>query len=343
MSAVASIREGAGQVPIAFTNRQGLRLYGILHMPAPEVRRSVGIVLLSPGVKMRVGPQCLYRRMTDRFVRLGFPVFRFDFYGLGDSEGELTEVALADVYNHIEVGRFVDDTLDGLDWMERHCGLSRFVVSGLCGGAITGLLAAGRDPRIAGLLSLGITPVLASRAANPGAYMTTGQLHDLRRGYLRKLIDPMSWWRLLTLRSEYDLIWTTLFEPLKRAFRKRAAVTATATAAPAADDNANPLFPPAFFHMIDTDRPMLLVFSGGDRLYWEFQEKFEARYVERLKAAHAGYKVHVVPNANHVLSLPEWEDDMLRVAQQWLDEKFPRTSPPGHGRTDIAATRTRAA
>ncbi len=38
-------------------------------------------------------------------------MLRFDFFGLGDSEGDLDETVLADVYNNIEVGRYVDDTL----------------------------------------------------------------------------------------------------------------------------------------------------------------------------------------------------------------------------------------
>jgi acetyl esterase/lipase len=88
-------------------------------------------------------------------------------------------------------------------------------------------------------------------------------------------------------------------------------------------DNANPLFPPAFFNMIDTQRPMLLVFSGADRLYWEFEEKFVARYKPRLQAAAAGYQVHVIPNANHVMSFRHWENEMLTVSEQWLNHWFP--------------------
>src|SRR5688572_29035336 len=98
--------------PVTFVNRKGLRLFGILETPDSPSAGDLAIVMLSPGVKMRVGPQGLYRRMTEEFLRLGLPVLRFDCYGLGDSEGTLTESLLRDVYNHIEVGRFVDDTVD---------------------------------------------------------------------------------------------------------------------------------------------------------------------------------------------------------------------------------------
>lgn len=322
------------QTPIVFQNRQGLRLFGMLHLPPADARQDVGVLLLSPGVKMRVGPECLYRRMTETFVRMGFPVFRFDFYGLGDSEGDLKETLLADVYNHIEVGRFVDDTLDALEWMQREAGISRVVVSGLCGGAITGLLAAHKDQRIVGLLSLGVTPVLASRAADPSSYMTTGQLKKLRSGYVRKLLDPKSWLRMLTFKSDFRQLWRSLVVPL-RGVKKPAAPAGDATAA-AERDNANPLFPPAFFGMLASARPMLLVFSGADRLYWEFQEKFLARYRDKLKSVNSGYEVHVVENANHVLSFREWQQDMLKVSERWLRQHFVSNTVVANARSQVA-------
>lgn len=315
--AQAEGRHAGSQRIVAFDNRAGLRLFGVLHMPLGPVG-PVGVLLLSPGVKMRVGPHGLYRRMTETFLAAGLPVLRFDFFGLGDSEGELPEELLRDVYNHIEVGRFVNDALDAMDWMQAECGTQRFIVSGLCGGAVTGLLAGSRDPRVAGLLGLGITPLLASRAARPGDYMTSGQLQRMREGYLRKLFKPSAWLRLLTFKSDYRVIWKAL------APKRPAPATAATTPSPTAEpDNTNPLFPPAFFKMLSTGRPMLLVFGGADRLTWEFEEKFVARHREALAQLPANYQVHVVPRANHVLSLEEWQQEMLGVSRAWLQQWFP--------------------
>lgn len=311
------------QTPVVFANRNGLRLFGMLHVPGTGSVRDTGILLLSPGVKMRVGPQCLYRRMTDLFVRLGFPVLRFDFHGIGDSEGELQEDVLIDFYNHIEVGRYVDDALDAVQWMQQHCGVSRVIASGLCGGAVTGLLAGARDDRIVGLLGVGITPVLASRAADASLYMTAGQIEANRKRYLKKsVLSVRSWVRFLTLRSDYRLMWKALVKPLLLGSAHRGSVGNDGPAEKSQQDNANPLFPPAFFEMLDSGRPVLLVFSGADRLYWEFQEKFVARYASRLEAVQSGYDLHVVPNANHVLSLHEWQDDMLDASARWLQSHF---------------------
>ena len=307
------------QTPVTFTNRTGLRLFGILHQPGEAAHPDLAVVLLSPGVKMRVGPHGLYNRMTELFVSLGIPVFRFDFYGLGDSEGTLPEELLRDVYNHIEVGRFVDDTIDAMNWMQQHHGTRRFILSGLCGGAITGLLAGGRDPRVAGLLALGITAVLAASAADASLYMTEGQLSQQRRKYARRLTNPKAWLRLLTLKSDYRLIWRFMTQPLRQRLREEQAGPALP---PPEKDNANPLFPPAFFHMIETKRPILLIFGGSDRLQFEFEEKFVARHQARLAAAPKFYDVHVIDQANHVLSLTSWQDAMLDISRAWLGSRF---------------------
>lgn len=317
----------ASQTAITFKNRAGLTLFGVLHTP-PNAG-DLAVILLSPGVKMRVGPEGLYRRLTDRLVSMGITVFRFDFYGLGDSEGTLTEELLRDVYNHIEVGRFVEDTFDAMDWMQQHTSARRFILSGLCGGAITGLLAGGRDARVAGLLALGITPVLAAASAEASLYMTVGQLEESRRKYVRRLGNPRSWLRLLTLQSDYKLMMRFMLQP----FRPKPAPTAD-DAAPPPNDNANPLFPPAFFTMAEAQRPMLYIFGGSDRLQWEFEEKFVARYRTRLAAAPDSYDVHVIKDANHVLSLRQWQNEMLDVSASWLTRRFA---------SDVKASRSPAA
>lgn len=305
------------QTPVTFDNRQGQRLVGVLHTPNGTPGDLV-LMLLSPGVKMRVGPQGLYRRMADEFLAMGISVLRFDFHGLGDSDGRLPEELLRDVYNHIEVGRYVEDTVDAMNWMERRYGSRRFILSGLCGGAITGLLTGERDPRVVGLIGLGITPVLAARSADASRYMTVGQLHDSQKRYLKRLLSPRAWFRLLTFQTDNRLIGRLL----AMWWRRMLGTPVTATAQPLADDNSNPRFPPAYFSMLATHRPMLLVFGGADRLRWEFEEKFVQRHRERLASLPALSELHIIELANHVLSLREWQLEMLDVSRRWMHTHF---------------------
>jgi pimeloyl-ACP methyl ester carboxylesterase len=314
---------------VSFKNAQGLTLFGSLHSPKAPKSGLPLVVLLSPGVKMRVGPGRLYVPLTELLVSLGHRVLRFDFYGLGDSEGDLTETLLADVYNNIEVGRYVDDTVAALDWAQKRLGTKRFLLGGLCGGALTGILAAERDSRVEGLLSLGMTVTLASNAARPGQYLTRAQLDDRRARYFQKLLSPKAWLRFFSFKSEYGVIWRAV----KRLFVKDkpapAPVISVAAAAAPADapieqrGNANPLFPKAYFAFLQRGGKALMLFSEKDRLGSEYQEKFCEPYAAQLQPFLAQIDQHVIPEANHVLSFREWQVKMLEHSRAWLTRLYP--------------------
>ncbi len=203
-------RAVSGSRIVSFPNRAGLLLRGILHEPDPSVARGVCVLLLSPGIKGRVGPHRLYLKIAARLVPLGFHVLRFDYYGLGDSEGEISERALADMYVTIQGGRYVDDTIAAMDWAQQSLRISRFVGSGLCGGSLSALLTAERDSRIECLLGIGIPAILDGGPANWERFLTKGQLANLRSSYLRKLLDPHSWQRLLSGKTNYSMLWRSL-------------------------------------------------------------------------------------------------------------------------------------
>ncbi len=317
--------------PVTFANRRGERLVGIVHRPA-HGSGDTAVVLLSPGVKTRVAPHRLYNKLTETLVAQGYWVFRFDFYGLGDSEGEVHERLLADLYGSVALGRYVDDTRDALDWMQRHYPVQRFVVGGLCGGSITGLLATRGDRRVVGLIGLGLPITVEGSGVDKVAQMTAGQLARIRTGYLRKLADPRAWARLLTFQTDVRL--------LKRAFRRETAPTsapapastsasapapASAPAGPAASpaaappmSNLNPYFAPAFFEAADRGMRMLLIFSEMDRLWWEFEEKFLRAHPGVLERYADRVQVSVVPEANHIFTLEPWQADVQRRLAAWL-------------------------
>jgi len=307
-------------LPVTFQNKAGHRLFGMVHRPVKSCASGAAIILLSPGVKMRVAPHRLYLGMADRFASLGYTVLRFDFYGLGDSEGEAEEEYLADLYGAVQVGRYIDDTIAAMDWMQRTYGIKKFIASGLCGGAITGLLTAVKEPRIVGLLGLAIPVILDGSRIDFNRYMTDAQLNVTRNGYLRKLVDPgawRSWVRLLTFQSDYKTIARSIFKPLLWKLRRAAPAQSAAVPSDQAD-NTNPYFAPAFRQMVSTSRPIYLIFAEMDRLYWEFDKKFMERSRQMLDSYAAWYGIHVTKDANHIFSFREWEADMLDRCTEWL-------------------------
>lgn len=304
---------------VGFTNAHGCRLVGTLHRPAVPRPDAPAVVLMSPGAKMRVGPGRLYLPLTDLLTARGHLVLRFDFFGLGDSEGELPEAMLADVYNQIEVGRFVDDGLAALRWMRETHGCQRFVVGGLCGGAITALLTAAQDPSVDGLLSIGMTVTLASDAARPAASMTQAEMALRRNEYLKRLWSPRAWQRFLTMKSPYGIVFRAL---LPRTFRRRTATSDTdAATALTAEQLAtvNPLFPKAFFAFLERGGRALMLFGEKDRFLAEYRGKFAAPHARRLAGVASRIDKHVIPGANHELSHPEFRREMLAACERWLD------------------------
>jgi alpha-beta hydrolase superfamily lysophospholipase len=310
--------------PVTFTNARGQRLVGIVHAPASGDSETA-VILLSPGVKTRVAPHRLYNKLTDTLVEQGYWVFRFDFHGLGDSEGEVDEAYLADLYGSVALGRYVDDTRDAIDWMQRHYPVRRFVVGGLCGGAITGLMACRADRRVAGLIALGLPITVEGRGIDKVTQMTDGQLARIRQGYLRKLIDPGAWARLLTLQTDVRLLRRAFGRPATKVAAKVATPVAAPAAAgpgpaaaPAPTSNLNPYFAPAFFEAADRGMRMLLMFSETDRLWWEFSEKFLAAHPGVLERYADRVAVSVVPEANHIFTLEPWQDEARRRLAAWL-------------------------
>lgn len=308
----------AESIPVVFTNAENRQLFGILHLPSEQDRQKVGIILLSPGVKMRVAPHRLYNDMAESFLSEGYAVLRFDFWGLGDSEGEIDDRLLAEFYGKVQVGLYKSDTVAAMDWFANEYGISEFLLAGLCGGAITGLLTAAEDTRVKGLIGLGVPVILDNAEIDANQYVTVGQLRSLRRGYLQRLLSWKSWLRLLTFRTDFSLLFRSLMSASKPKPKKTTDKPATTNI----PDNFNPLFPDALFKMTHQGRPVCFIFSGADRLHYEYEEKFVARYKAEIDGCEGNLETHLIENANHILSSPEHKAEMLQIVQNWLRKYF---------------------
>jgi hypothetical protein len=75
---------------------------------------------------------------------------------------------------------------------------------------------------------------------------------------------------------------------------------------------------------VATSREVLLVFGESDRLFWEFEEKFLRRHGPSLEPYATWYRVHVTPQANHIFSSSEWQEDLFKQCCGWLEERAAR-------------------
>lgn len=65
-------------------------LFGVYHIPPAGTHRNTVIVLCPPIEQEAIRSHRAYRQLAVQLCKLGFPVFRFDYTGTGDSHGDGT-------------------------------------------------------------------------------------------------------------------------------------------------------------------------------------------------------------------------------------------------------------
>ena len=142
-------------------------LFGCYHAPRADPSRDCGVVLCYPMGDEYIRFHRAFRQLADRLTAIGFPVFRFDFYGCGDSAGESTQGTLA---------QWQADVATALRELRQRSGVKTLCLVGLrLGGSVAATVgAAGGD--IDGL-------VLWDPVVNGRAYLQ--ELHTLHRAMLQ--------------------------------------------------------------------------------------------------------------------------------------------------------------
>ena len=120
------------------------RLLGVVTLPAAPRPDAPALLLLNAGVVHRIGPHRLNVKLAREVAKAGVTSIRMDLSGLGDSpaaggSSHFGEQALRDLRA-------------AMAHIEQTQGIRRFVVFGLCSGAVNAYRLALADERVAGLL-----------------------------------------------------------------------------------------------------------------------------------------------------------------------------------------------
>jgi len=156
----------------------GEQLLGIVATPDTPI--DCGVLIVVGGPQYRVGSHRQFLLLTRRLAAEGYPTMRFDYRGMGDSDGAMR--------NFEEV---TDDIGAALDTFQSSCPtIRRVVLWGLCDAASSALLyvQATRDSRIAGLVLL--NPWVRSEAS-------LAQTH-IKHYYGQRLLQREFWIKLLS-------------------------------------------------------------------------------------------------------------------------------------------------
>lgn len=179
---------------------RGEPLLGILH-DATGPDPSLGVLIVVGGPQYRVGSHRQFVLMARAFASAGFPTFRFDYRGMGDSAAEPQPFDAVD-----------DDVRAAIDtFVAERSGLRRIVIFGLCDAASAAMIYAPSDARVAGLI-----------LANPWVRSASGEAKAyVRHYYGRRLLQSAFWGKVFS--GEFDVhasLWD-LFRKLRVARSNR--------------------------------------------------------------------------------------------------------------------------
>ncbi len=138
---------------------------------------SAGLLIVSGGNEIRAGAHRGMAELAAMVAARGYPVFRFDRRGVGDSDGENRGFRFSGA-----------DIQAALDAFRRECAqVTRVVAFGNCDAATA--------------LALHGVPVDARVLANPWVIPSSGEMPPpaaIKDRYVRRLRDPEAWKALLT-------------------------------------------------------------------------------------------------------------------------------------------------
>ena len=273
----------------------GSWMYGILSLPERTAAR--GVLIVVGGPQYRVGSHRQFTLLARHLASLGIPVLRFDYRGMGDSEGALRtfENLEDDLYCAIE--RFFEEVP----------ALSNLVIWGLCDAASAALFHAHRDQRITGLVLL-----------NPWARTDQGAAKVyLKHYYLARIFDPEFWSKVWSGRFNYGNAAQSLMKTVEKALPGRKIAATRDTAGDRSCDFVS--LPERMLDALSRYKgKILLITSGNDLTAQEFLELVKgSREWQQLLAAPSVSRLNL-PEANHTFSRRAWRDEVAVGTSDWI-------------------------
>jgi len=268
-------------------------LVGIATYP-PVMGRSIdrpAVILLNAGLVHRVGPNRLYVRMARKLAKMGFVALRFDYSGIGDSRTREDNLPVQE--------STVSETQEAMNWLSEKKDSKRFILMGLCSGAVRSFLTACKDPRVTEL-------ILINTAAqeNPDIRAT----RDLDFYWRFALSNPKSWMRVISGRSSYRTMLKTVAHKIVF-FRKRKMHPEMEDLLAASRMQLRTL--------VERDVRMLFVFTEWEASRYTFEKLFADEI--REFSASGNLKIEILQQTDHTIAQVRAQEHLFRVINHWLN------------------------
>ncbi len=275
----------------------GEALYGVLDLPSrPHGGR--GVLVVVGGPQYRAGSHRQFTLLARRLAAEGMPALRFDYRGMGDSEGEIRN------FEQVE-----DDLRAAVDrFMAEVPGLREVVLWGLCDGASASTLYAPLDARVTGLALL-----------NPWVRTEEGAAKAMLKHYYKdRLLDPALWKKIASGQFDYAGAARSFFQLAGSALSPRRAAPGQEQTEQVQKAEPAPL-PERMQAALSGFRGQVLVMlSGADLTAQEFGDVAGGSRPWRDLMAAQRVTRHTLPGADHTCSQRPWQDQVEDWTVAWL-------------------------
>ena len=306
---------------IQFENESGQTLHGILHYAEASQRKSVTVICLNTGLNDMVGWHRLQVKVARFLAAEGYNVLRFDNFGIGESDGELDDGVVVEIFAQIEKGLWAHDAKCAVDYMASRFENERLYYLGYCGGALTAIHAAASDSRIAGIVNIA-APVTLSNMEYLGK-KDPWTVQKNVESYKRKLVSLKSIKNFLTGKSDYGEVLRSLVHAARHKLSGRYTYQGGYTKENIDIPNLNTTLFMSFDKLMKTKaRPILFYYAGLDNATWGLKKYFLSRYQDKSLWKKSGCSFVELENANHIFSDIESQESLKTDILHWLSAQI---------------------
>jgi exosortase A-associated hydrolase 1 len=258
-------------------------------------------VIVVGGPQYRIGSHRYFVLLARKLCAKGYPVLRFDYRGMGDSDGEPVgfEGCGPDIRAAVDCLAHEQPQLRGV------------VLWGLCDGASAAMMYAATDDRVCGIIAL-----------NPWARSddSLARTH-LRHYYIRRLFEREFWLTTMRDRARIAAALRGLVNALGRVVGSKEPPSSSSGApiGPAVTD-----FRERMRLGIETfRRPVLFLISGSDITGAEFRDLMDSQRRWSQAVRRCPCTMEVIPNADHTLSGAAHQEVADAATIRWLAQFDP--------------------